>query len=84
MTGGFTCNPILIDTAAAAVYLEVTPAAIRQLATRGTLTRYGTTRRRLYDVRELARHAATTRGPGHPSGSSVTLERRQDPYAPRG
>jgi len=43
----------LVDTKAAAVALGVTPGAIRQMASRGKLTRYGTKQRAQYDVDEL-------------------------------
>jgi hypothetical protein len=43
----------LIPTNIAAIALGVTPAAVRQLAHRRRLTRYGTRRRALYDLNEL-------------------------------
>lgn len=44
----------LLPTQLASQYLRVTPARIHQLATDGVLTRYGTERRRLWDLTELA------------------------------
>ena len=45
-------RPRLVDTETAAAALCITPAGVRKLAERGVLTRYGTSRRRLYDLWE--------------------------------
>jgi len=42
----------LVPTTVAAVALGVTPAAVRQMIHRGTLTRYGTQKRALVDLTE--------------------------------
>ena len=50
-------NRRLVETDVAAAALGVTPAAVRQLAYRGRIKKYGTTRRRRYDLDELERLA---------------------------
>lgn len=45
--------PRLLDTEAVAYAAGVKPVTVRQWANRGKLTRYGTRRRRLYDLFEL-------------------------------
>lgn len=44
----------LLPTAVIAVACGVTPAAIRKLTQRGKITRYGTQKRALYDLDEVA------------------------------
>lgn len=58
-------EPILIDIAAAAALADVRQEVIWQWASRGHITRHGTRTRRLYDAREIARHAQRTAGTGH-------------------
>lgn len=45
-------RPTLVPTAVAAVALGVTPEAVRQLFSRGRLTRYGTAKKALVDLAE--------------------------------
>lgn len=47
-----SADRLLVPADVAAVALGVTPEAVRKLAQRGRLTRHGTRRRRLYDLRE--------------------------------
>ena len=46
-------KPRLVPTDLAALAMGVTPSAVRKLASRGRLTRYGTSRRALYDLNEI-------------------------------
>ncbi|WIM97686.1 hypothetical protein ACTOB_001234 [Actinoplanes oblitus] len=59
----------LIPTASAALALGVTQTAVRVLAHRGRLTRYGTAQRALYDLDEIHQlrptTVKTTRSTGH-------------------
>lgn len=45
----------LVPTAAAALALGVTPAAVRQMIRRGKLTRHGTPQRSMVDITECER-----------------------------
>lgn len=48
----------LIDTAMAAIVLQVTPRWIRDLVAQGVLTNHGNARRIRLDLREVSAHAA--------------------------
>ncbi|MER5786440.1 hypothetical protein ABT104_32715 [Streptomyces mobaraensis] len=48
----------LVTTELAALAAGVSPATIRKWSSRGKITRYGTTRRALYDLTEIMNAAA--------------------------
>lgn len=53
MTAATLDRPRLVPTDVAAAALGITPAAVRQLAHRGRLTRHGTKQRARYDLNEI-------------------------------
>jgi DNA-binding transcriptional MerR regulator len=51
---------VLADTASAAAFAGVEPDTVHQWASRGLIRRYGTSGRRLFDLREIASLRADT------------------------
>ncbi|WP_171165998.1 helix-turn-helix domain-containing protein [Streptomyces sp. I05A-00742] len=60
----------LVTTELAALAADVSPATVRKWASRGRITRYGSTQRALYDLAEIMdiMNTAAAGPPSRPSG----------------